>query len=64
MTWSELNRINKRFKEIDILIDQCVVGVDDDVIDNLEAEVARLLARLEQSIKKARIRESNLRLVE
>lgn len=60
MTKSELRKINKRVREI---VDLLESGVEDDIFDNLIAELNNHIAELEKAYKIARIKESGLRII-
>jgi hypothetical protein len=50
LTKGELVQISKRIDEISEAIDLCTPGFDDDVLDNLDAELEALEARLKASL--------------
>jgi hypothetical protein len=63
LTKGDLHKISKRIDELDLIIDLCDPDHDDDVLANADAELGELVAILESSYSKARIKESGFYIV-
>lgn len=63
MTKGELWDIEKRIKEIDQIFDICDENKNADIIDNLTKELDNIIFLLENSERKAKIKENGFNLI-